>query len=372
MSILFQPIKIKDVELKNRFVRSATFDRSDKSGHVTKGLIETYSKLAAGGVGLIVTGLTNVHPVGQVAPFQTSIADNDCIPGFKELTTVVHDKGAKIAIQLAHAGRSSHMPQTKDTNRPVLAPSFIKDDPYFDSQNYRSMNEEEILEIIEAFGNAADRARTAGFDGIQLHAAHAYLPSQFLSPFTNKRTDQWGGSLENRVRFHLEIGKAIRAKAGEDYPVLIKLGVQDGFSGGLEVDEGKEAARLLAQGEYDALEISQGLRGEFYEETEFRAKINSIESEAYFREWCKYVKQVVNVPVMLVGGLRTFELMEEIVQNGDADFISLCRPLIREPGLINEWQEGDRRRAKCISCNKCGNVLRKGEAVHCAQERGKK
>jgi len=171
-----------------------------------------------------------------------------------------------------------------------------------------------------------------------------------------------------RLRLHGELYRNIREKAGEDYRILVKLGVQDGFSGGLEFSEGKQAAQLLAQWGFDALEISHGLRGKSYEESEFRTKINSIEREAYFRPWCRAIKSCVNVPIMMVGGLRSFQLMEEVIRNGDADFISLSRRLIREPHIINEWKRGNRRRPDCISCNQCLEALRKGDELRCVQE----
>ncbi len=222
--------------------------------------------------------------------------------------------------------------------------------------------------MVRAFGDGAKRAREAGFDAVQIHAAHAYLLSQFLSPYTNRRQDEWGGRLENRLRIHREIYRDIRQKVGEDYPVLIKIGVQDGFSGGLEFSEGKLAAKYLAESGFDALEISQGLRGTGSENTEFRTKINVLDREAYYRNWCREIKNQVDVPVMMVGGLRTFELMEEIIQKKEADFISLSRPLIREPGIINDWKRGDRHRAKCISCNECFESLLKGKTLECVQD----
>jgi 2,4-dienoyl-CoA reductase-like NADH-dependent reductase (Old Yellow Enzyme family) len=230
------------------------------------------------------------------------------------------------------------------------------------------MTEDEIWEIVRGFGEGARRAREAGFDAVQIHGAHGYLLSQFLSPYTNRRDDKWGGDLRNRLRIHTEIYQDIRHKVGEDYPVLIKLGVQDGFPGGLEFSEGKLAAEYLAESGFDALEISQGLRGTDSENTEFRTKINTLAREAYYRNWCAEIKKKVNVPMMMVGGLRTFTLMEEIIQNREADFISLSRPLIREPGIINEWKRGHRHRAKCISCNQCFEGLIKRKPLRCFQE----
>ena len=368
MRILFQPMKIKNMESRNRFVRSATYDKSsDEKGHVTDERIELFADLADGGVGLIVTGLTYVHPSGQLAAFESSIATDDCIPGLKRLTAAVHDRGTKIAMQLYHTGRENSR-FLKAKGEQAIAPSFVPNDPYF-TQDYRQMTEEEIGEIVEAFGDAAKRAREAEFDAVQVHGAHVYLLSQFLSPFTNRRKDAWGGTPENRLRFHREVYNNIRRKVGDDYPVLIKFGVHDGCSGGLEFKEGKQAAQLLAQWGFDALEISQGLRGKAYEETEFKTNINSLDREAYFRPWCREIKDLVDVPIMMVGGLRTFDLMEEIIKSGDADFISLSRPLIREPGIINEWKSGNRHRAACISCNGCLEALRKGEGLYCVQKR---
>ncbi len=354
------------MDLRNRFVRSATFDGcADKNGYVTENQMNLHSTLAEGGVGLIIIGITYVHHSGQISRFQNGIAGDDCIPGFRRLTSAVHNRGAKIALQLFHAGREARFPDSKD--RLPLAPSFLETDPYFKA-DHRQMTQNEIWGIVHAFGDGARRAREAGFDAIQIHAAHAYLLSQFLSPFTNRRNDEWGGNLKNRLHIHSSIYQDIREKAGKDYPLLIKIGVQDGILGGLEFSEGKLAAKFLAELGFDALEISLGLRGPTYEDTEFRTKIDDLDREAYYRKWCCDIKKEVDIPVMLVGGLRTFELVEEIVQNEETDFISLSRPLIREPNIINDWKRGDRHRAKCISCNQCLEGLRKGEALQCFQE----
>jgi 2,4-dienoyl-CoA reductase-like NADH-dependent reductase (Old Yellow Enzyme family) len=369
MSILFDPMKIGNMALRNRFVRSATYDGyGDSRGHVTEKQVELLSDLAEGGVGLIITGIAYVHPSGQRFPVQNSIASDDCIQGFKRLTNAVHDRGAKIAVQLYHAGRARAIAFTGEGEE-ALAPSFVNDDPYFEGGKYRPMTENEIGEIVIAFGDAARRAREANFDAVQIHGAHGYLLSQFLSPFTNHRTDDWGGPLENRLRFHYEICREIREKVGADYPLLIKIGVQDGIPGGLEFKEGKKAAQLLARRGFDALEISIGLNGKDYENTEFRTGINRPDREAYYRTWTSEIKAEVNVPVMMVGGLRSFEIMEEVVQKNETDFISLCRPLIREPRIINDWKSGDLHRTTCISCNKCLEGIKKGSVLNCGQQK---
>jgi len=363
-SILFEPTKIKNMELPNRFVRSATYDGCADKGYVTEKQMNLYTTLAEGGVGLIITGITLVHQSGQISKFQNSICMDNFMPGLKRLTSAVHDRGTRIAVQLFHAGREARF--SKSSNRIPIGPSFLEKDSYFKAE-YRAMTESEILEVIGAFGDGAKRAREAGFDAVQIHGAHAYLLSQFLSPYTNHRDDEWGGELKNRLRLHHEIIKDIRRKVGEDYPILIKIGVQDGFPGGLDFIEGKLAAEYLTEFGSDALEISQGLRGPSEEDKEFRTKINSLDREAYYRNWCREIKNQVEVPVMMVGGLRTFKLMEEIIQNKEADFISLSRPLIMEPSIINDWKRGDGHRAKCISCNECFESLLEGKTLECIQ-----
>lgn len=366
-SILFSPQKIKNVEIKNRFVRSATADRAaEPDGRVSEAQIGLFSQLAEGGLGLIVTGIAYIHPGGRSLPIQMSIAEDRTIPGLRRLTDAVHERGAKIAVQLTHAGRHA-AGYLNSINEEAVAPTYVESEPTMPGR-YRAMTADEIWETILAFGDAASRAKEAGFDAVQLHGAHAYLFSQFLSPFSNRRRDEWGGSFENRLRFHREVYLEMRKRVGEDYPLCIKLGVQDGFEGGLPLNEGVSAARLLAEWGFDALEISQGLRGEGYGTSEYRTGIDSPEKEGYFRSWCRDVKRQVSIPVMMVGGLRSFDVMEDAVIKGEADFVALCRPLIREPGLINEWKRGSRRRALCISCNKCREGVAREKMISCTLE----
>jgi 2,4-dienoyl-CoA reductase-like NADH-dependent reductase (Old Yellow Enzyme family) len=368
MAVLFESVPIGRLTVPNRFVRSATYDgAADAAGHVTPEQIRLFEDLAAGGAGLIVTGLTYVNRLGRMSPVQNSIADDACMEGFRKLTGAVHAHGAKIAVQLVHAGREA-AGALQQTGEEAIGPSVVTDDPNF-KRPYRAASGAEIEEIVEDFAEAAERARRAGFDAVQLHGAHAYLLSQFLSPYTNRRTDQWGGPLQNRLRLHHAVITSIRQKVGPDYPLLIKIGAADGFAGGLGFDEGREAARMASEWGCDALEISQGLRGRPYTETEFRTGIDSPDKEAYFRIWCREIKAAVEVPVMMVGGLRSPSVMEATIENREADFVSLCRPLIKEPGLVNEWRSGSRRQSSCISCNMCLEALRKGKTLHCAYEK---
>jgi len=338
---------------------------AEKDGSVSARQSALYEGLARGGVGLIVTGIAYVHGSGRISAFQNSIADDFDIDGWRAVTRAAHLFGARIAVQLFHAGREKGRIYRK---RPALAPSFVAEDPFFDGP-HRSMNEDEILEIIEAFGKSAERARNAGFDAVQIHAAHAYLLSQFLSPFANRREDRWGGSLENRLRLHREILRSIRKKVGDDYPLLMKLGVEDGFEGGLRFEEGAAAAEILARDGIDAIEISLGLRGRLYDQTEYRSGITRPDREAYYRDWCVAMRRRVIVPLMMVGGIRSFETAEDVVRKRETDLVSLSRPLIREPDLILRWQRGDRTPSSCVSCNRCMEALLEAKPLACYARR---
>jgi len=363
--MLFRPATIGNMKLRNRFVRSATFDgMAERDGRVSDDQIELYTRLARGGIGLIVTGMASVHPSGQISGYQNTVYDDDCIAGLQRLTAAVHRQGARIALQLAHAGREAFK-YLAYKHSSALAPAVIPDDPYSEAVS-RAMTDEEIEDIVRAFGDGARRAREAGFDAVQIHGAHAYLFSQFLSPFSNRRNDRWGGSLENRMGFLSAVYREVRTAAGADFPVLIKLGVEDGFPHGLQFEEGCRAAVECADWGFDALEISQGLRGKHYSQTEFRTAIDRPEREDYFRNWCREVKARVAVPVMMVGGLRRPEGMETFLRNGEADFMALCRPLIREPDLIERWAAGELKKPDCISCNACFNALLDLQPLACA------
>ncbi|RJR27592.1 MAG: NADH:flavin oxidoreductase [Desulfobacteraceae bacterium] len=365
--MIFSEFAIKNMALKNRFVRSATFEGAGESnGEVSPLEIGMYRDLAKGEVGLIISGVTCVHEKGRLFNSQNCLSGDTAIPGMARLAKAVHDQGGKLAVQLFHAGREGSRFLPKDG----LAPSLVKDDPHF-GLSHRAMTEEEIWEVVEAFGHAAARAKEAGCDAVQLHGAHAYLLAQFLSPHTNRRRDHWGGDLYARTKLHREILANIRKQVGMNYPVMIKLGVRDGFDGGLPLEQGLEAAAILAQAGFDCLEISQGLRGAEYHETEFRTNLKSAKERAYFREWAAEVKRRVNVPVMAVGGIRDLETAEDILQKGDADLISLSRPLISEPGLVARWRKGDIRPARCISCNKCIDELLAMRPITCVLDKAK-
>ncbi|MBU2548709.1 MAG: NADH:flavin oxidoreductase [Proteobacteria bacterium] len=370
MSVLFEPIKINRMEVCNRFARSATNDGgADEDGFVRDRQVTLYEELAAGGVGLIVSGATNVQKQGQILPYQWRITSDEHCRGLSKAAEAAHRHGAKVAVQLFHGGAEAG---TYGASRgfTAKAPSRLSgDDPFFPffKSEYGVLTSGDIEEIIRDFGKGARRVREAGCDAVQLHGAHGYLFSQFLSPYINRRTDEWGGSLENRQRFILETYREIRLQVGPDFPVMIKLGVQDSFEAGLKFDEGARTAGSLDDAGFDALEISSGARGPGWNKTEFKTGIRETADEAYYRLWSREIRPLVKSPLILAGGLRSFELMEKIVAASDADIVAMSRPLIRQPGLINRWRQGDRTRSECISCNQCVQALVEGRMALCGQ-----
>jgi 2,4-dienoyl-CoA reductase-like NADH-dependent reductase (Old Yellow Enzyme family) len=224
----------------------------------------------------------------------------------------------------------------------------------------------EIDKVVTAFGEAAARGKRAGFDGVQLHGAHGYLLSQFLSPFFNQRTDRYGGNLENRARLLLEVVQAVRKEVGEGYPLLVKINSEDFVENGLTADESLEVCAMLEKAGVDAIEMSGGTVYASGKYSSLRTGVaKSQESESYYREAAARYKQRIGIPLLLVGGIRSLEAAGSIVHDGVADFISLCRPLISEPDLIGRWKAGDRRPALCISCNGCVGPARKGNGLQC-------
>lgn len=377
MSRLFSPMKIGGLELPNRFVRSATFEcMARQNGQVTDDVLKLYRNLAKGRVGLIVTGYLYVNPAGKAFFNQIGIHSDDMIPGLKRLVQEVHGHDGKVVFQLVHAGRQT---TKKVTGTPPIGPSGKGRDPIFFVKP-REMTEDDIYDAIRSFGRAAQRAVEAGADGIQLHGAHGYLINQFLSPFYNTRSDAWGGSEENRFRFLKHVFTEIKKAIPKDTPLMIKLNTHDHTprQGVTPELAARYAGRLAGMG-IDAVEVSSGstfysfmnmCRGEvpvqglvdtmaFFKKPIARIMMNRLVGkydleEGYHLEAAKIFKPVLgNIPLVLVGGMRTVNYMEEILENGYADFISMSRPFVREPFLVKRIEAGKTDRASCASCNRC-------------------
>lgn len=357
--MLFEPFSFCGLNLKNRLVRSATYEkRADEDGFVTEDLINFYTELASGGAGLIITGNALVHTSGRTIAQMICIHSDRYIQGLNKLTAAVHKLGGLIAIQLTHGGRQCFPMLIGETPR---APSEV-----FDPSTKimpRAMVDSEIWEIITAFAEAAKRAKSASFDGVQIHGAHGYLVNEFLSPHTNRRDDYWGGDEERRFHFVEEVYKATRKAVGANYPLLIKLNADDMLRDGLKAEEAARIALRLEDLGIDAVEVSGGM----YEAGNKTAQpdITSKDKEAYFGKAGKIFKERLKIPVILVGGMRSRDVMEGVLFKEEADLIALARPLIREPDLPEKLREG-KESADCISCNGCMN-FNKIDKVRCTQ-----
>jgi len=389
ISVLFTARKIGKVEIENRFVHSATYEGvAAENGVVTDDLLKRYERLAKGGAGLIIPGFMYVRSEGRAYKYMTGIHADEMIPGLKKLVEAVHHEGKKIIFQLAHAGRQT----TKNViGQTPMGPSSKGRDPV-NFVKPRQMDEEDIQAVIASFGAAARRSVEAGADGIQFHAAHGYLINQFLSPFFNYRKDLWGGTDENRFRFLKEIILETQRVIPEDLPILVKLNSHDytpktGITPSLAA---KYAEWLIGVG-VAALEVSCGngnysfmnlCRGDvpvdelvksapWWQKPIGRLMMKRLVGkydleEAYNLEAARIIKPVMNgIPLLLVGGLRTKAKMEAVLEKNEADFISMSRPFIREPNLVNRFKTGKIDEVSCVSCNRCMAALPNDIPIRC-------
>ena len=339
MTSLFGKTEINGLVLKNRFIRSATWEglAADDGGPTPK-IVELYARLAEGEAGLIITGHAYVHPQGKHAPRQLGMDQDGLIPGYQTLTQVVHEKGGKILSQLSYGGA------------------------YLSKSRVEHMTPDDLQEVAQAFGNAALRAKTAGFDGVQILAAHGFFLSQLLCPRYNSRTDAYGGPIENRARLLLEVLSSTRIQVGRNYPVLVKLNGQDLVENGLTLEDSLKVGAMLEEQGIDAIEVSGGLlnvAGLMDKRTD------SEEGTSAFRKEAEAFKKTLRVPIILVGGIRSLQLAQKLIEEGVADYISMCRPFICEPDLIKRWKAGDSRKADCISCNQCVEQIKQGLGLQC-------
>ncbi|MEA2021002.1 MAG: NADH:flavin oxidoreductase, partial [Candidatus Caldatribacteriota bacterium] len=314
MKKLFETSKINQMELKNRFVRSATWEgMANPDGSCSEELTDLIVELAKGQVGLIISSQTYVNPTGQTGIRQLGIYDDRLIDSYKKMVEKVHNEGSKIIMQINHAGAKSSAKLTK--SKP-FGPSSIE---VKDCLNCREMTISEIFQIIEDFKNAAVRAKNADFDGVQIYASHGYLLSQFLSPFFNKRTDEYGGNIKNRARLILEILCAIRSALGKKFTVIIKLNSEDFIEGGFTQSEMLQVAAMLESTGIDAIELSGSISLKVSKYFSFReGRIDSKEEEVYYRDAAKLYKREITVPLILVGGIRSYEVAKELVEKKQA------------------------------------------------------
>lgn len=388
--MIFDSVDFNGVKLKNRIIRSATHDGlADDNGAPTDRLINRYEYLAKNDVGCIITGYAGVSENGMSPyPAMLKIHNDDNLTEYKRLVSSVHKYNTPIILQIAHCGRQT---SSKRIGAQKVAPTSKMHQFYPDKS--KELSEEEIKQIIEDFTTAALRAKQCGFDAVQLHGGHGYLLHDFMSPYGNNRTDKWGGSTENRCRIVVEIIKSIKAKA--DIPVWIKLSAQDNRKGGMNIVEALKVSKILEKAGLDAIEVSCGTVEDGM--NTMRSRIMPMKAVFEYREPCasfpkhfkklaltcaelvnplikqplplenfnifnsEKIKKELTIPVIVVGGIHKLKDMENIVATDKADAVSMCRPFICEPNLVNKLVSGKQTQARCIMCNYCGLVIEKGE-----------
>lgn len=340
---MYDGATIGSIAVKNRFVRSATFEYGgDEDGRFRQNIYDTTEALAKGEVGLIITGMVAVDENAGIVKNMIKTFDDTFPAGMRRLTELVHQYDSKVVVQIAHCGA-----KVKETyaGLPPVAPSKLA------NTEYREMTLADIKSLLDSFVATAIRCKEAGADGVQIHTAHGYLLNQFLSPIFNHRTDEYGGTIENRARIVFEIYRAIRDAVGAEYPVWLKINSSDIETGGLSFEESLWVCEQLSKMGIDAIEVSGGISVSMNSAP--ARLVKNREQEGYFFGEALRISEKVEADVISVGGYRTPELLDEKLNEGDIKAISLCRPFISEPDLVSRWKSGNTDKARCISCNKC-------------------
>ena len=373
----FAPGRLGPITLRNRIVKAATFEGLTRDHQVNDRLVEFHRNMAAGGVGMTTLAFCAVAPDGCATPNELVLTP-DLVPGLARLAEVVHAEGAAVNVQLGHAGAVAAGTGIKALSpSPVFSPLAMR--------RTRAVTSEEIERIIADFGRAAALVAEAGFDAVEVHLGHGYLPSEFLSPRLNRRSDDWGGSRENRSRFPRAVVAAAREAVGDRVAVLVKLNMADGVRGGLWLDESLAFARLLAaDGTVDAIELTAGsslqnpmylFRGEAPVAEMARAMPKAVRpafrvagkaflkeypfEEAFLRPYARQFLAALDVPIILLGGINRLDTVRDALDEGFA-FVALGRALLREPDLVSRWQAGNEGESLCVHCNKCMATIYRG------------
>jgi len=355
------PIRINTLLIKNRIVFPAMCTKyAAPDGGVTERMLRYYEERAKGGAGLVTIEATSVDPTGNSFSRGLSIADDARLPGLTDLARRVKRHGARISIQLQHGGRAA-LPQFSGHAVPLVS-AIPGVTPY---DNSVILSEEEIARLVECWGKAAIRAREAGFDAVEIHGAHGYLISQFLSPYTNRRTDGYGGSLENRMRFALEVCRKVRESVGPDFPVTYRMSAVEGLPGGTTLEDSVALAKRLVADGIDALHVSVGLR-----ETNFMVSPPACVEKGWNAPLSRAVRDGIEaaVPVIVAGRVADEQTAQGIIDRGDADMVAMGRALIADPFLpakVAAGEAGDIIR--CVGCNEgCVAGSARGTGVGCA------
>lgn len=353
MSRLFEPFEINGLRIKNRFVRSATVDNLGEKLKVSQKQLDFYRELTLGETGLIISSGLFPSLDGWAAPGQLGIHDDSMIPELSKLVDVVHQNSGKISAQLMHSGWFGNPDLS---GHEVVGPSTMVNPA--NNLKVRELSSDEIYEHVEDFIQAGRRAAEAGFDAVQVHAAHGWFVSMFLSPVTNFRQDEWGGTPEKRANFVTRIIRGIREITGPNFPILIKLGLKDYHSKGKTVDEGIASALVCIQAGLDAVEISEGIEQEPFH----HIRPNAI--NPYYLEECRKARRAIAKPLILVGGMRELADIRDFIDGGLADAVSMCRPFIMDQHLVQKFRLGLISKSDCISCNQCIQEMH-NQNLHC-------
>lgn len=318
MSDLLKPLKEGTLTLPNRLVMPPMgTEKAESSGRVSRELLHYYDQKSQGGyIGLVIVEHSYISSEGKASPRQLSAAEDSSIEGLKQLARLIKDNGSRAVVQINHAGSNTTEEVAGFT---PAAPSAISHPRK--KTRPRELTAVEIEDISEAFGRAARRVKEAGFDGVEIHAAHGFLLSQFYSPLTNRRPDQYGGSLENRIRFHLQVIEAVRKAVGKDYPLLLRLGASDYMEGGVTIEESQYSAPVFAKAGVDILDISGGLSG---------YSIPGLSGQGFFAPLTEAIKKTVSIPVILTGGITEARAAEKILAAGQADLIGVGRAILKD------------------------------------------
>lgn len=357
---IFKEGKIGNLTLKNRVVMPPMgTNLAGPEGEVTDQLVAYYEERAKGGAGLIIVEFTCIdYEYGKGFIRQLRLDDDRFIPGIHRIAEAVHQYGAKTFVQIHHAGRQSS--SALINGKQIVAPSNLACTAI--GEEPRELTTAEVKELVNKFVQTAVRCKQAGIDGVEVHGAHGYLINQFLSPQTNLRTDEYGGSFENRMRFIEEIIFGIREKCGGDYPVIVRLSVDEFVEGGIDLELGKKICRYLEKLGVDGLDISCGT---------YESMDKIIESPLFEQGWRVYlaeaIKKEVNIPVITVGSIREPQFVEAILAEGNADFVAIGRGLIADPEWVNKTMEGrEAEIRKCINCLHCIHSAMGGSHIHCS------
>ncbi|MHB1418973.1 MAG: NADH:flavin oxidoreductase [Bacillota bacterium] len=323
MAFLMQPLKVGELLLKNRLVMPPMATaKAEPDGKVSKAILDYYSEKSKGGyISLVIIEHSFIEQRGKASHQQLSVADDNMVDGLRKLAKVIQANGSKTIMQLNHAGSAASEEVTGST---PIAPSAVPNPRKGDTP--RELSQQEIDHIVQAFHNAACRTKEAGFDGVEIHSAHGYLLSQFFSPLTNKRTDEYGGSIPNRIRLHLQVIEAVRAAVGEDFPIFLRLGASDFMDGGIKIEDSQIAAQEFAKAGVSVLDISGGFSG---------YTVPGLSGQGFFAPLTEAIKKVVSIPVILTGGITEIQAAEKLLKEGKADLIGVGRAILKD----SQWAE---------------------------------